>query len=185
MMMMKFPLLTLRMLLSMMLFFTVFGAQAQDKTRLIGNKPRNGSSNNTFGVIKGDQVGIKMNAGKKPVQLLVLNFGADNRNDDVVKFKVNVYEFNSEDHGENFVKQDVLGEMPKGKSRINVDLTPFHIVVSGSILVSIEFIKTNNGREAAFNMGLLNGGTYHYEAGEWKKIPVAGVDFNVLVKKLK
>jgi hypothetical protein len=184
-MMMKFPPLALKMLLAMMLLFAASGAQSQIRTRLIGNKPRNGSSNNSFGIIKGDQVGVKMSAGKKPVQLLTLNFGADNRNNDVVKFKVNVYEFNGEEHGENFVKQDVGGEMPKGKNRINVDLTPFNIVVSGSILVSIEFVKTSNGREAAFNMGLFNGGTYHYEAGEWKKIPVAGVDFNVLVKKLK
>jgi hypothetical protein len=43
-------------------------ANAQEKIKRIGNKPRSGSSNSSFSVVKGNQIGIKMDAGKKPVQ---------------------------------------------------------------------------------------------------------------------
>ena len=172
------------MLLAMLLF-AIGTVQAQEKTKTIGNKPREGSSNASFSVTKGQQIGIKMKAGSKPVQLLKLDFGVDNRMRDSIKFKVNVYEFNEDKPGENLVKQDIIGAIPKGKNRINVDLSVYNITTKGTILVAIEWLNTQGGNEPSFSIGLFNGGTYRYEGTEWKKMPVAGVDFNVLVKKLK
>lgn len=158
---------------------------AQDKTKRIGNKPRMGSSNSSFSVTKGHQVGIKMNAGRKPVQLLTLNFGVDNRNTDSLKFKVNVYEFKGEQPGENLTTTAIIAAMPPGKNRLDVDLSKFNITAKGDILVAIEFLTSQVGSSPSFSIGLFNGGTYRYEGSEWKKMPVAGIDFNVLVKKLK
>lgn len=158
---------------------------AQDKTKRIGNKPRMGSSNSSFSVTKGHQIGIKMNAGRKAVQLLTLNFGVDNRNTDSLKFKVNVYEFKGEQPGENLTSSAIIAAMPPGKNRLDVDLSKFNITAKGDILVAIEFLTTQPGNSPSFSIGLFNGGTYRYEGTEWKKMPVAGVDFNVLVKKLK
>lgn len=174
-----------RLFFAAIILLTVFTAQAQDKIKTIGNKARTGSSNASFSVIKGQQIGIKMKAGGKPVQLLKLNFGVDNRNRDSLKFKVNVYEFDGTKTSNNFVSQDIVGTIPQGKNRIDVDLAPYKIVVRGTLLVAIEWLDTHKGSDPSFSIGLLNGGTYRNETGEWKKIPVAGVDFNVEVKKLK
>jgi hypothetical protein len=172
------------MLLAVLVLFALFTAHGQDKTKVIGNRPRSGSANSSFSIVKGNQVGVKMNAGHKPVQLLKLNFDVENLSKDSLKFKVNVYEFNYVAPGENLVKQDVIDYIPQGKNRVSVNLEPYHIVAHGNLLVAIEWLK-NDGGNNSFAIGLFNGGTYTFEDGKWKKTPVAGVDFNVLVKKLK
>lgn len=167
------------------MLFAVMGTQAQDKVKTIGNKARTGSSNASFAVVKGNQLGIKMKAGSKPVQLLNLDFGVENRNKDSIRFKVNVYEYDGTKTSNNYVKQDIIGVIPHGKNRVDIDLAPYNLVVKGSLLVAIEWLDTHNGSEPSFSIGLFNGGTFRYQSGEWKKIPVAGVDFNLKVKKLK
>lgn len=176
------PQLPLILALAFMLFS--FSTQAQDKTKRIGNKPRTGSSNTSFAVAKGHQVGIKMNAGRKVVQLLSLDFGVSNNNADTLGFKVNVYDFKGEQPGENLVKDDIINGIPPGKSRVTVELSKYNIKAKGDILVSIEFLDVKLGANPSFAIGLFNGGTYHCEDSEWKKMPVAGVDFNVMVKTL-
>ncbi len=173
-------------LLTAMIFAiaVIFTASAQDHTKVIGNKPRLGSANSSYDMVKGNQVGIKMNAGHKPVQLLKLNFDADNQGKDSLKFKVNVYEFNEVTPGKNLAGEGVYGYIPSGKGPVTVDLSTYNITAKGHILVAIEWLQTYNTSNQ-FAVGLFNGGTYHYENGVWKKTSVAGADFNVLVKKLK
>lgn len=170
---------------AMLILTTFITAQAQEKTKRIGNKPRLGSSNSTHSVIKGNQIGIKMEAGRKPVQLLKLDFGVTNNTGKTLKFKVNVYEFNGIMSGENFVKKDIIAEIPVGKNRVDVDLSPYNIEVKRDILATIEWLETVDGASPSFAIGVFNGGSYEYASGKWKKIPVFGLDFNIIVKKLK
>jgi hypothetical protein len=175
------------------LCLAALGAFAQDKTKTIGNKPRTGSSNTSFDAVKGRQVGIEMSAGKKQVQLLRLNFHTQNRSSDSIPFKVNVYQMAGKFPNEaNLVKDEIKGYIKKYDSQethqlTTVDLSPYNIKVAGDIVVSIEFLTTKAGSNIGFACGLFNGGTFHKdtETEPWKKIPVVGVDFNVLVKKLK
>lgn len=178
--------LAIRTFLVMLIMSVALSAQAQ-KIRTIGNKLRSGSSNNTFGVVKGGEIGIKMKAGKKPVKLLKLTFDVENRQQDSLPFKVNVYQFANEKAGENLVKQKITGVIPIGKSRPVIDLAPYDVDASGDILVSIEWLKSAPGPEASFSIGLFNGGTYHKDSAtsDWEKIPVAGVDFNMQVMTIK
>jgi hypothetical protein len=157
---------------------------AQDKTKRIGNKPRTGTSNTSFAVNKGHQIGIKMNAGRKNVQLLSLDFGVENNKQAPIDIKVNVYEFKKEQPTKNLAEDPILAKIPAGKSRMNIDLAKYDIQAKGDILVAIEFLETQPGNNPIFSIGLFNGGTYRYQGTEWKKMPVAGVDFNVMVKKL-
>jgi hypothetical protein len=180
----KLSLLKLKLALVSIMLLAVFSAEAQHTTT-IGNAPRTGSSNSTFAVIKGQQVGIKMKAGSKMVKLLKLNFGVENRSNDTLKFKVNVYGFNGTVPDDNLIKQTITGSIPKGNNRVIVDLSPYDIEVNGSILVSIEWLNTQHVAEPSFHIGLFNGGTWNYENDAWKHTPVAGVDFSVLVEKLK
>jgi hypothetical protein len=184
-------------------FFTCFiclmalSGMAQDKTKTIGNKSRSGTTNNSFNIVQGGQVGIKMNAGRKPVELLKLTFHVDNLGKDTILFKVNVYTMGDKlPQGDNLVKEEIKGSIARendpntpltSNQLISVDLSPYKIEVKGEILVSVEFLSTMPGKNLGFSCGLLNGGTY-YKKGpdtEWKKMPVVGADFNVLVKKLK
>jgi uncharacterized membrane protein len=182
---MKLKELKLRTPLIVLVLFISATIHAQDKTKVIGNKPREGSSNFSFAVTKDHQVGVKMNAGRKPVQLLKLNFGVNNLNKDSLKFRVNVYEFSKDQPGENLAKERIIGVILPGKNRLNINLSSANIITKGTILVAIEFLSTYKGSEPAFSIGLFNGGTYRYEGSEWKKTPVAGVDFNVLVREIK
>jgi len=173
------------MLMIAVLVMTVTGnAQGQEKTKYIGNKPREGSSNSSINIIKGEQHGIMMKAGSKPVQLLNLNFGVDHPGSKKLRFKVNVYEFNGILSGENFVKEVITGEIPTGKSRVNVDLRPYNLIVKRKILVTIEWLETVNDANPHFAIGILNGGSYEFTGGKWKRIPVVGFDFNITVKKV-
>lgn len=183
---------TLKIITACLLCFIAIGSFAQDKTKTIGNKARKGSTNTSFTAVKGAQVGVMMNAGHKPVELLKLNFHADNRSGDSIAFKVNVYQMNGKLPSDtNLVKEEIKGVIKKNNTEehqlVSVDLSPCKINVSGDILVSIEFLTTKNGSYIGFACGLFNGGTFHKNANssEWKKIPVVGADFNVLVKKMK
>ena len=175
----------LPLLLILVISMISLSTHAQDKTKRIGNKPRTtGTSNASFAVAKGHQVGIKMNAGRKLVQLLSLDFGVSNNKPDTLAFKVNVFKFTGKQPAENLVKNDIVSGIPPGKNRVTIDLSKYDIKVKGDILVSIEFLEVKLGANPSFPIGLFNGGTYRYEGTEWKKMPVAGVDFNVMVKKL-
>ncbi|WP_183564949.1 hypothetical protein [Mucilaginibacter sp. SP1R1] len=168
---------------------------AQDKTKNIGNKLRKGSTNNSFNIVKGAQVGIKMNAGGKTVQLLKLSFDVDNLAKDTIAFKVNVYTTGDKGPLDNLVKDEIKGTVIRNNQvtgevinqLISVDLAPYDVRVKGKILVSVEFLNTNPNASLGFSCGLLNGGTWYKRSPEqeWKKMPVVGADFNVLVKKLK
>ncbi len=184
--------LLLKPVFTCLLCLTALAGFTQDKTKTIGNKAREGSSNTSFGAVKGAQVGIQMNAGHKLVQLLKLNFHAANHASDSITFKVNVYKMNGKlPIDSNIVYTEIKGAIPKYKNGehqlVSVNLSSYNVVVSGQILVAIEFLTTKNGADVSFASGLLNGGTFHKDADNkaWKKIPVVGADFNVLVKKLK
>ena len=177
--------------------FAAFNSLAQDKTKTIGNKSRSGTTNNSFGIVQGSQVGIRMNAGHKPVELLKLSFHVDNLGKDTIPFKVNVYAMGDKlPQGNNLVKEEIKGSIIREKAPneplinnqlISVDLSTYKVDVKGDIIVSIEFLSTMPNKSLGFSCGLLNGGTYYKKNPdtEWKKIPVVGADFNVLVKKLK
>jgi hypothetical protein len=174
----------LPLFLAIALMLISFSTKAQDKTKRIGNKPRTGSSNSSFAVTKGHQLGIKMNAGRKNVQLLSLDFGVENTKKDPIDIKVNVYKFEKDQPTENLSKEPIITAIPVGKTRMNIDLSKYDIKAKGDILVSIEFLDTKPGNNPIFSIGLFNGGTYRYQGTEWNKMPVAGVDFNVTVKTL-
>lgn len=167
------------------ILFNFISLQAQEKTRRIGNKPREGSSNSTFSVVKGNQLGVKMSAGRKPVQLMNLNFGVENSFDRELPFSVNFYQFKDGKAGENKVTQKISAAILRGKNRVNVDLEPYHLQVKGDLLVTIEWTETVAGANPRFAIGILNGGSYVFENDAWRRTPIFGLDFNVSVKKLK
>ncbi|MEO3403516.1 hypothetical protein AAFN85_06415 [Mucilaginibacter sp. CAU 1740] len=180
-----------RLLIAIFCCVISLSAFGQDKIKTIGNKPRTGSSNNSFAAIKGYLVGIEMNAGKKQVQLMKLRFHTSNHASDSVAFKVNVYQMAGKyPNTANLVTGEVKGYIKKytteGVQLNTVDLAPYNIKVAGNIVVAIEFLETRSGSNISFASGVLNGGTFckSPDSENWKKIPIVGVDFSVDVKKL-
>ncbi|WPU91196.1 hypothetical protein SNE25_17915 [Mucilaginibacter sabulilitoris] len=190
-------LVSFKTLLACSLSFIALLGNAQDKTKTIGNKSRSGTTNNSFNIVQGGQVGIKMNAGRKPVELLKLTFHVDNLGKDTIPFKVNVYTMGDKlPEDDNLIKEEIKGSIVRengpntpliSNQLISVDLSTYKIGVKGEIVVSVEFLRTILGKNLGFSCGLLNGGTYYKKGpdAEWKKMPIIGADFNVLVKKLK
>ena len=140
---------------------TIFAAQAQTDTKIIGNKQRSGSASTSFDLVKGKQVGIKMNAGRKPVQLLNFNFTVESQCTDTIRFKVNIYEFNYVTPGPNLSTREIIGGIPRGKHHISINLEPYNIIAKKELLVAIEFLN-NYDCDNHFAIGLFNGGTYHF-----------------------
>ena len=182
---------SLRFILLGMLCIAAFSGMAQNKIKTIGNKLSSNDRNNSFAIIQGGQVGISMNAGSKPVELLKLSFHVDNQSQDTIPFKVNVYSMVDKYPQNNLVKEEVKGTIIRtnkpDNQLVSIDLSPFNIQVKGDILVSVEFLKTEPEKSLGFACGLLNGGTYYKSEpnSNWEKRAIVGADFNVLVKKLK
>jgi hypothetical protein len=168
---------------SILILSSISPALAQNKVKRIGNKPRSGSAKSSFSVVKGEQVGVVMRAGRKPVQLLQLNFDAESEGADSLVFKVNVYKIDDGKPGKNLVQQPIFGSLPKGKNRVSVDLSKYNVVADGIILVAIEWVKTSPA-DNQFAVGLFNGGTWYYRNHEWKHVPIVGADFNVMVRRV-
>jgi hypothetical protein len=153
------------------------------QTNVIGNKSKSSGTNASVDIKKGGQVGIKVNTGKKPVQLLNLNFNITNTLGDSVRFKVNVYDLNGMP-GKNLVTQDIISWIPKTGGAVHVDLTPYNVTVKGKVLLAIEWLD-NKHQKPEFSAGLLNGGTFTKDTAtsEWEKLPVVGIGLNAEVKK--
>jgi hypothetical protein len=182
---------SLRFILLGVLCIAALSSMAQNKTKTIGNKLSSNDRNNSFAIIQGGQVGISMKAGSKPVELLKLSFHVDNQSQDTIPFKVNVYSMVDKNPQNNLVKAEVKGIIIRsGKpdnQLVSIDLSPYNIRVTGEILVSVEFLKTEPKKSLGFACGLLNGGTYYKREpnSNWEKRAIVGADFNVQIKKLK
>jgi len=179
-----------KLLVALLLCVVSLNGFGQHKIKTIGNKPRTGSANSSFSAVKGNQVGIEINAGRKPVQLMQLSFHTKNDSNDSVLVKVNVYKMDGKKPGKiNLVTADVKGFIKccnAGTVQLNtIDLSAYDIKVSGDILVAIEFLETKNDSNISFACGLFNGGSFYKKADNvtWKKIPVVGADFSVQVRK--
>lgn len=175
-----------KLLAALLLCVVSLNVLGQHKIKVIGNKPRTGSANSSYSVVKGSQVGVEMNAGGKLWQMMMLNFHTLKNSNDSILVKVNVYQMDGKIPGKiNLVNADARGVIKccnAGTVQLNtIDLSAYNIKVSGDILVAIEFLETKNDPPVNFACGLFNGGSFYKKADSvaWKKIPVLGADFSV------
>ncbi|MBE7177144.1 MAG: hypothetical protein INR69_12105 [Mucilaginibacter polytrichastri] len=167
------------------LFFLLssIGASAQEK--VAGNKGSR-KANMSFSVKKGEEIGVKIKAGRKEARLKKFTFRLDTDYRKQARFKVNVYDLQGAFPGKNIATDSITSVIPRtGEPEENgvvvvVDLTPYKLSVKGDFLISIEWLETLPGNGPLFSSGLLNGGTWLKNGtGEWKKLPVIGASFQV------
>ena len=64
---------------------------------------------------------------------------------DSLLFRVNIYPFEKGDIGENILKENVIINAPQKKGVLTVDLTPYELIIDHDILLTLEWIKGDNG----------------------------------------
>lgn len=99
-------------------------------TNLASNKP-------------GDEIGTPIKI-RKPTYLKRANFTIDRESGDSMIYRVNIYEFNDGEIGRNLVSENVLLEGVQKQGVVSVDLTPFELVVSEDVLLTLENIQVDS-----------------------------------------
>ena len=138
----------------------------------------------------GSETGIRLSLGKKPVVLKSFSFNISYNRVDTAVFRLNIYNFKGGSPHENILHQNILVPLGKQTGRYTLDLTDYKLVLSGDVLISMEFIEgsySRAGNGAIFlSAGFLNSATWHRLTSQaaWKKASGLGVGFNVVLQKL-
>jgi hypothetical protein len=139
----------------------------------------------------GSETGIRLALGKKPVVLKSFSFNISDNRVDTAVFRLNIYNFKNGVPHENILHQNILVPLGKQTGRYTLNLTDYKLVLSGDVLISLEWIEgsySKAGHGALFlSAGFLNSATWHRltsQAG-WKKASGLGVGFNVVIQKFR
>ncbi len=137
----------------------------------------------------GSETGIRLALGKKPVVLKSFSFNISDNRVDTAVFRLNIYNFKNGMPHENILHQNILVPIGKRPGRYTLSLADYKLVLSGDVLISLEWIEgsySKAGNGAIFlSAGFLNSATWHRltSQAEWKKATGLGVGFNVVIQK--
>ncbi len=101
----------------------------QGETNLMGNSP-------------GDEIGAHIRI-KQPTYLKSANFNITRVSGDSMIFRVNIYEFNNGEIGDNLLKENVLLESSQEEGIVTVDLTPYQLLIEQDVLLTLENIDVD------------------------------------------
>jgi hypothetical protein len=138
----------------------------------------------------GSETGIRLALGKKPVVLKSFSFNISENRVDTAVFRLNIYNFKNGLPHENILQQNILVPLGKQSGRYTLNLTDYKLLLSGDVLISLEWIEgsySKAGNGALFlSAGFLNSATWHRltSQAEWKKTSGLGVGFNVVIQKI-
>ncbi|GJM32557.1 MAG: hypothetical protein DHS20C18_15580 [Saprospiraceae bacterium] len=82
---------------------------------------------------------------EKETYLKSAHFILNHAKGDSLLFRVNIYDFQDGKVGENLLKQNVIITTPQKKGTLDVDLTEYGIVTDHDVLLSLEWIKNDQG----------------------------------------
>ena len=156
------------------------------RTKVIGNTSQSKFFNVGFPLRDlGSEVGIKVSLGRKKVFIRSFNFNISNMRMDSCTFRLNIYNIQNGKPGDNLLRQNIITRISNKPGAYSIDLRPYHILLNGSVFVSLEWIdgKTTEGHGAVFfSAGLLSSG-YHRKTTEadWVKFKGLGAAFNLEV----
>ncbi len=137
----------------------------------------------------GSETGIRLSLGKKTHSIKSFSFNISDNRVDTAVFRLNIYNFKNGKPHENILHQNILVHLGKQTGRYTLNLTDYNLVLSGDVLISMEFIEgsySRAGNGAIFlSAGFLNSATWHRLTSQaaWKKASGIGVGFNVVIQK--
>lgn len=113
----------------------ILGAKLEEQGHSIGF----GSSE--LGAEIGAHIGIH-----KETYIKSAHFPINHASGDSLLFRVNLYDFQNEKAGENLLPQNVIISAVQKKGMIDVDLSEFNLITANDVLLSLEWIKDDNGK---------------------------------------
>ncbi|MFK8006667.1 MAG: carboxypeptidase-like regulatory domain-containing protein [Saprospiraceae bacterium] len=116
-----------------------------DKEKLFGKKNKNRGLSVGFG---NAQLGCKIGSSikiKKETYLKSANFKLNHADGDSLLFRVNIYHFEKGKIGENILKENITIYAPQKRGILTVDLTPYELIINHDVLLTLEWIKDDNG----------------------------------------
>ena len=74
------------------------------------------------------------------------NFVLNHAKGDSLLFRVNIYNYRNGKIGENILKENILISTKQRKGTITVDLVPLNLILEDDVLLTLEWIKDDNGK---------------------------------------
>ena len=118
----------------------IFGVKNESRGKSMGF----GSS------LLGTEIGAPIKIDK-PTYIKSANFVINHAKGDSMFFRVNIYQIKDGEIGENLLKENILILQKQEKGIITIDLSEYHLVLEYDVLLSLEWIKDDNGKG---NVGL-------------------------------
>ncbi len=130
----------------------------------------------------GNEIGVRINVGKKPVYLENFSFHIARNNCDSLLFRVNIYSLKNEIPDSNLLQENVLIGSRRKSGLITVDLLPYGLEVNDDFVICLEFIRPCPNRALFFSAAFL-GSIYSRvtSQGNWELIKGFDLGFNVKV----
>lgn len=94
----------------------------------------------------GTEIGAHIEIGGKATFIKSAHFTVNHAAGDSLLFRVNLYELEDGEVRENLLPQNVIISAVQKRGTINVDLSKFNLVTSRDVLLSLEWIKGDEGR---------------------------------------
>ena len=161
------------------------------KNKTLGNKTQSRFMGTGFGYDQlGAEMGVKINIRHEPTFVDAFNFFISyNRLSGGVVFRLNFYSVKRGKPDQNLLNRNILVTIePKQTGSIQVDLTPYDIVLTEDVIVTLEWVdnigENIKGEAIFFSLAILNSGTIYKRSSQarFKKYSNLGVGFNIDVR---
>jgi len=162
------------------------------KRKVLGNKTKSTFIGHVFYYEQlGKEMGIRMNAGRKPKIVESFNFHISyNRFSAKAIFRLNMYKIEHGKPTENIMKNNILISVdPKQTGMVSADLRDYDIVLTEDVITTLEWVDSEGEvkptEALVISVGLLTGGTYERgskEAKMKKKLKGMGLGFTMDVR---
>ena len=113
----------------------IFGVKNKTRGLSIGFGSRN----------LGTEIGALISI-KEPVYIKNANFVINHAKGDSLLFRVNIYDYQNGTVKENILKENVLISTKQRRGVITVDLTLLDLILTNDVLLTLEWIKDDNGK---------------------------------------
>lgn len=153
------------------------------KTGVLGNTTKSQSTSAGFQTnALGHEIGIIIKIKKSPTWLKSFNASLTENDLDSVTMRLNVYSVKDGMPDKNLLHDNIFVTVKKGQKAINLDLTPYNIMVEDKFFIGLEWIKAAPGHGVMFSAALFFASpiiSRETSQAAWEKLGIAGVGFNV------
>ncbi|MEM9545536.1 MAG: carboxypeptidase-like regulatory domain-containing protein [Bacteroidota bacterium] len=124
----------------------ITASKLEGKEEIFGVKNKKRGLSIGFGSRQlGTEVGALIHI-KEPTYVKSANFVLNHTKGDSLLFRVNIYDYQENQLGEKILKEDLFLKTKQRKGVISIDLTSYDLVLERDVLLSLEWIKDDDGQ---------------------------------------